>query len=53
MKKSTVGLITTAVVGGLGLTYAVSDKKMRNKITKDGKKFFNKASNLISKSDLI
>lgn len=51
MKKSTVGLITTAIVGGLGLTYAMTDKRMRNKMANDGKKLLDKAGNMVSRMD--
>lgn len=53
MRKSTVGLITTAVVGGLGLTYAMTDKRMRNKMANDGKKMLDKAGNMMSKMDVF
>lgn len=53
MRKSTVGLITTAVVSGLGLTYAMSDKRMRNKMAKDGKKMLDKAGHMMSKMDMF
>ncbi len=52
MKKSTIGLLTTAIVGGIGL-YAMSDKKMRKKIGHDSKKMLNKAGDLMSKMDVF
>lgn len=53
MKKSTIGLLTTAIVGGVGLTYAMSDKRMRNKLTNDSKKMLDKAGKAMSKIDMF
>lgn len=53
MKKLTAGLITSGVVGALGITYAMSDKRMRNKISKGGKKVLDKAGNYMSKMDIF
>lgn len=53
MKKiTTAGLITSGVVGAVGLAYAMTDKRMRNKITDNSKKMLNKAGNMMSKIDL-
>lgn len=53
MRKSTVGLITTAIVGGIGLSYAMTDRRMRNKMANDGKKLLDKAGNMVSKMDVF
>lgn len=52
-KATTIGLVTTAIVGGVGLTYAMADKRMRNKMTNDGKKMLDKAGKMMSKIDMF
>lgn len=54
MKKlTTAGLITSSIVGIAGIAYAMSDKKMRNKIANDGKKMLDKAGDMVSKMDIF
>ncbi len=54
MKKvTTAGLITSGLVGAVGIAYAMSDKRMRNKIANDGKKMLDKAGNMVSKMDIF
>lgn len=52
-KMTTAGLITSGLVGAVGIAYAMSDKKMRNKIANDGKKMLDKAGNMVSKMDIF
>lgn len=52
-KMTTAGLITTGLVGAVGLAYAMTDKRMRNKIANDGKKMLDKAGNMVSKMDIF
>lgn len=52
-KMTTAGLITTGLVGAVGLAYAMSDKKMRNKMANDGKKMLDKAGDMVSKMDIF
>lgn len=54
MKKSTTaGLITSGIVGIAGLAYAMSDKKMRNKMANGSKKMIDKAGDMVSKMDIF
>ena len=54
MKKvTTAGLITSGIVGAVGIAYAMSDRRMRNKIANDGKKMLDKAGNMVSKMDIF
>lgn len=53
MKKyTTAGLITTGLVG-MGVAYAMTDKKTKNKLMHDGKKMLNKAEQLADKMDIF
>ncbi len=52
-KMTTAGLITTGVVGIVGLAYAMTDKRMRNKMANDGKKMLDKAGDMVSKMDIF
>ena len=52
-KVTTAGLITSGLVGAVGIAYAMSDKIMRNKIANDGKKMLDKAGNMVSKMDIF
>lgn len=47
MRKFTSGLIAGSVIGAVGLTYAMSDKRTRRRMAKDGKKVMYKANGLI------
>ena len=52
-KMTTAGLITTGLVGAVGLAYAMTDKRMRNKMANDGKKMLDKAGDMVSKMDIF
>lgn len=52
-KMTTAGLITSGLVGAVGIAYAMTDKKMRNKIANDGKKMLDKAGDMVSKMDVF
>ncbi|WP_317366868.1 hypothetical protein [uncultured Tyzzerella sp.] len=52
-KYTTAGLITTGIVGAVGLAYAMTDKRMRNKMANDGKKMLDKAGDIVSKMDIF
>lgn len=52
-KITTAGLITSGVIGAVGLAYAMTDKRMRNKMANDGKKMLDKAGNMMSKMDIF
>ncbi len=47
MNKFTSGLIAGSLLGAAGLSYALSDKRMRKKMSRDSKKVINKANGLI------
>jgi len=47
MGKFTSGLITGGALGAIGLAIAMSDKRTRKRMLKDGRKAMNKANNLI------
>lgn len=52
-KMTTAGLITSGLVGAIGIAYAMTDKRMRNKIANDGKKMLDKAGDMVSKMDVF
>lgn len=52
-KMTTAGLITSGLVGAVGIAYAMTDKRMRNKIANDGKKMLDKAGDMVSKMDIF
>lgn len=52
-KMTTAGLITSGLVGAVGIAYAMTDKRMRNKIANDGKKMLDKAGDMVSKMDVF
>lgn len=52
-KMTTAGLITTGLVGAVGLAYAMTDKRMRNKMANDGKKMLDKAGDMVSKMHIF
>ncbi|MFI3230168.1 MAG: hypothetical protein R3Y29_01265 [bacterium] len=54
MKKynNATGLITTGLVG-MGIAYALTDKKTKNRLMHDGKKMLNKAEQLADKMDIF
>ena len=47
MGKFTSGLITGGALGAIGLAIAMSDKRTRKKMIKDGRKAMNKANSFI------
>ena len=52
-KITTAGLITSGVIGAVGLAYAMTDRRMRNKMARDGKKILDKAGDMMSKIDVF
>ncbi len=53
MQKFAKGMLIGGLVGAAGLTYAMSDRKTRKRIMKDGKKMLGKAEDLAQKMDII
>lgn len=51
MNKFATGLIAGGVIGAIGLTCALSDRKTRRKITKSGRHMMNKATDIMDKAD--
>lgn len=47
MRRFTSGLIAGSVIGAIGLSYAMSDKRTRRRIARDGRKVMNKANDMI------
>lgn len=47
MKKFTTGLIAGSIIGAIGLTCALSDKKTRQKLVHSGKKMIGKAEDVM------
>ncbi|MCL2573507.1 MAG: YtxH domain-containing protein [Defluviitaleaceae bacterium] len=47
MGRFTSGLIAGGVMGAIGLAVAMSDKRTRKRMLKDGKKAMNKANSFI------
>lgn len=47
MTKFATGLIAGGIIGAVGLTYALSDKKSRQKLIKNGRKMINKADDFM------
>ena len=52
-KITTAGLITSGVIGAVGWAYAMTDRRMRNKMAHDGKKILDKAGDMMSKIDVF
>ena len=48
MNKFTIGLLTGGVVGAIGITYAVSDARLRKKIIQDGRHIMHKAGDALN-----
>lgn len=51
MTKFTTGLIAGSVIGAIGLTCALSDRKTRRKIMRNGKHMMHKAENMIDRAE--
>ena len=47
MRGFTVGLLAGGVIGAVGLTYALRDRKTRRRMVKDGKKLAHRANDVI------
>jgi len=47
MGRFTSGLIAGGALGAIGLAVALSDKRTRKRMVKDGRKAMNKANNFI------
>ena len=47
MRKFTSGLLAGSIIGAIGLTYAMSDRRTRKRMVKDGRKAMHKANGLI------
>jgi hypothetical protein len=48
MGKFTSGLVAGSVIGLLGLGYAMSDKRTRRRMMRDGKRFANKCGDMFN-----
>lgn len=48
MRRFTSGVIAGGLIGALGLGYALSDRKTRKRMVKDGKKALDKASDAVN-----
>ena len=44
MNKFTAGVIAGGLVGAVGLSYVLSDRRTRRRVVKDSKRFANKCS---------
>lgn len=53
MQKFAKGMIFGSLVGAASLTYAMSDKRTRRRIMKDGKKMLSKAEDLAERMDIM
>jgi len=53
MNRFATGLIAGSLIGAVGLTCAMTDKKTRKMVTHDGKKMMNKANKMFNKMDLM
>jgi len=51
MKKFTTGLIAGSIIGAIGLTCALSDKKTRQKLVHGSKKMIGKAEDVMNMVD--
>ncbi len=51
MTKFATGLIAGGIIGAVGLTYALSDRKTRQKIVHGGKKMIHKAEDVMDMVD--
>lgn len=51
MTKFTTGLIAGGILGAVGITCALTDKKTRQKIMQNGKKMIHKAEDTINMMD--
>jgi len=51
MTKFTTGLIAGGIIGAIGLTCALSDKKTRQKLVHNGKKMINRAEDVMDMVD--
>ena len=47
MNKLATGLIAGTVIGAIGLSYAMQDKKTRRRVMRDGRRAMNKASDVM------
>lgn len=47
MKAFATGFITGGIIGAVGLTYALRDRKTRKKMAKDGRKLMHRANDVI------
>lgn len=47
MSRFTNGLIAGSIIGAVGLTYAMSDRRTRKRMMRDGRRAMNKANSMI------
>jgi hypothetical protein len=47
VNRFSAGLITGGIIGAIGLSYALSDKRARRKISRGSKRVMDKANGLI------
>ena len=47
MNKFATGLLVGGMVGAVGLTYALRDRKTRRKMSKEGRKIIDRANDVI------
>jgi len=48
MTKFTTGLIAGGIIGAVGLSYAMSDKRTRRRFARDGRRMVRKASGMFN-----
>lgn len=47
MRKFAAGLLAGGIVGSMGLTYLMSDKKARNRMMRESRKIMKKSRNVM------
>lgn len=47
MNKFTAGLLAGGIVGSMGLSYLMSDKKVRNRMMRESRKLMKKSRNIM------
>lgn len=53
MEKLAKGMIIGTLVGAAGLTYAMSDKRTRKRMMRDGRRIMDKAEDMVHRMDIM